>query len=75
MFTQTGEHTLTIKLPGLNTVPIDFDLRSLDYLNSEYLQGALGHKMIEHSVGLNINRIMNEPTKNTLFYINGGGKS
>ncbi len=73
MFTQTGEHTLTIKLPGLNTVPIDFDLRSLDYLNSEYLQGALGHKMIEHSVGLNINRIMNEPTKNTLFYINGGG--
>lgn len=82
MFTQTGEHTVRVTLPKMpintlkgdfQTIPIDFDLRSIDYLNADYLQGALGHKMIEHAVGSNANRYIINSTTNALEHINGGG--
>ena len=73
MFTQTGEQTVRIKLPGQDTIPMNFDLRSLDYLDTNYLQGALGHKMIEHTVGLNFNRTTRELNKSVLLHINNGG--
>lgn len=82
MFTQTGEHTVKVTLPKMptntleddfQTIPIDFDIKSIDYLNADYLQGALGHKMVEHAVGLNANRCLKDSTTNALKHINGGG--
>lgn len=79
MFEQTGEHTIRVKLPGKDTIPVEFDLRNMDYLNitegaEGYLKGALGHRMIEHSTGININRIIHNELKSPLLHINNGGK-
>lgn len=78
MFEQTGEDTLKVRLVGNNTVPVEFDLKNIANLivtdgAEGYLKGALGHKMIEHTVGVNWNNASKNASKHPLSGINNGG--
>ena len=75
MFEQTGENSVRVRLLDKRTISTDFNLNDIDYLNVTegemgYLKGALGLRMIEHSVGTNMSRFSN--CKSPLQCINGG---